>query len=78
MIILSKADEMFNDLGYTYIDRLKNGIEYFDEENESIGLFDFESCGKRITHSRFEGITMQELQAINEKVKELRLDRRRR
>ena len=75
---MSKADKLFEELGYTDIDRLKNGIEYFDEENESIGLFDFESCGKRITHSRFEGITMQELQAINEKVKELRLDRRRR
>ena len=75
---MSKADEMFKELGYTDIDRLKNGIEYFDEENESIGLFDFESCGKRITHSRFEGISMQELQAINLKCRELRLDRRRR
>lgn len=65
------ADEMFEELGYTYIDRLKNGIEYFDEEDESIGLFDYESYGKRITHSRFEGISIQELQAINEKCKEL-------
>ena len=68
---MSKADEMFEKLGYTIIDRLKNGIEYFNDENESIGLFDYESCGKRITHSRFEGISMKELQAINEKVKEL-------
>ena len=68
---MSKADKLFEELGYTDIDRLKNGIEYFDEENESIGLFDFESCGKRITHSRFEGISMEELKAINEKCKEL-------
>lgn len=65
------ADEMFEELGYTYIDRLKNGIEYFNEEDESIGIFNYENSGKRITYSRFECISIEELQAINKKCFEL-------
>ena len=65
------ADEMFEELGYTETEKYKNGIEYFDDEDESISFTDYDEQGKRIEYSRFEGISMQELQAINKKVQEL-------
>ena len=69
---MSKADEMFEKLGYekddnylAHLDYRKSTIEKvisFRNDN-TIGVFNY--------YDNFEPITMQELQAINEKVKEL-------
>lgn len=68
---MSKADEMFEKLGYE-IDKNKNEITYINlTSDEFIELTDYPNYGKMIKYSKYEGITMQELQAINEKVKEL-------
>jgi hypothetical protein len=76
---LSKADEIWKALGYRFGHtqwgglRLKkddDNIFIFNEENKS-----FYKTGEY--DSMCDNITMQELQAINLKVKELRLDRRR-
>ena len=87
---MSKADEMFEELGYEKQED-KYRIEYSLKQN-----FTHFIVIKRICFYKIErdivieqwnvteaitisvNITMQELQAINEKVKELRLDRRRR
>lgn len=66
---MSKANEMFEKLGYT-MDNIGNKIIYKKNNHEicfylSRKTFD---CGCGIGR---EFITMQELQAINEKVKEL-------
>lgn len=71
---MSKADEMFQELGYEKEERYSNSIEYIGEDEDSITFingyeFDDDKC-IRINKSN-EYITTQELQAINEKVKEL-------
>ena len=74
---MSKADEMFEELGYekfysiNNIDNVPNNICYCTDEfeikfNMIYEVIDFE---KKKAH--YSSITMQELQAINEKVKEL-------
>ncbi len=78
---MSKAGEMFEKLGYKLLDNLDKDYDNkyivyikkgktikFKKENHKVGIND---------HQR-NYINMQELKAINEKVKELRLDRRRR
>lgn len=72
---MSKADEMFGKLSYTK-DDTENEIIYQNNNHEicfylSRKMFD---CGCGIGR---EFITMQELQAINEKVKELGWNERR-
>lgn len=81
---MSKADEMFEKLGYELIEDSKRYLRYAKYDN--IGSYkysgefiDFEKVNKefRLTRKTHQGNThfryssMQELQAINEKVKEL-------
>ena len=69
---MSKADEMFKDLGY--IEKFKNHCEdemYRKESSHQAGKsIKFYNYDKRIEIYPCK-INMQELQAINEKVKEL-------
>ena len=76
---MSKADEMFEELGYTKIEQLnevrivykhkkhKKNIVFFTLNNR-IGK---ENSNNFCVSGMYEWFTMQELQAINEKVKEL-------
>lgn len=76
---MSEADEMFEKLGYKKIKELKRrngeiwGIEYINDR-EYISIT-FDLIGKGFCVSNDDGYaiysTMQELQAINEKAKEL-------
>lgn len=75
---MSKADRLFDKAGfnkYEYNDK----IEYLSREKSHEIIF---CLNTKLIESRCgigsEYITMQELQAINLKVKELRMDRRRR
>ena len=73
---MSKADEMFGKLGYVVEETRSNifigeGLENFNS------LFVIHKKSQSIKFYKML-ISKQELQAINEKVKELRLDRRRR
>lgn len=79
---MSKADEMFEELGYEKItENYFNYMEYTKKENEDIQLvISFNGTSKTTMASMYEkgnpksrglAITIQELQAINEKVKEL-------
>ena len=82
MIILSKVDEILTDVKYEIIVETNQKIQYeytglyFDREI----IFDLtdKSVLCELSTGESMSMTMQELQAINEKVKELRLDRRRR
>ena len=69
------ADEMFEELGYETSEKLKNGIVYLKEEEDEdieISFIDYDDYGKTVEVDKFSNlITMQELQAINKKVKEL-------
>lgn len=80
---MSKADEMFEKLGYfkkiiTEKSSYKNNkeIRYSKYSNKCLIKFDLDF--KQVLCEYIGGlsssITMQELQAINEKVKELRLE----
>ena len=67
---MSKSDEMFYELGYVKI--TKQGIEeYIDDDNNYIS---FDLVVERFTCNCY--LSIKELQAINEKVKELRMDRK--
>lgn len=69
---MSKADKMFEELGYKKEENDK-GIRYIEKGRILGDNFNFEIFFAKI--SKLVGctglITMQELQAINEKVKEL-------
>ena len=71
---LSKADEMFKKLGYK-INNLSNShiIQYkIDRDNEFHFVYIRIDFYKRLKNINIDGtISMEELQAINEKVKEL-------
>lgn len=67
---MSKADEMFEELGYE-IDSCKNAILYEGNDKEIDFVENADTKGKEIWIDDFHIITMKELQAINEKVKEL-------
>ena len=69
------ADEMFEELGYRKQEGLRE-INYYRDIDEIIFYKGFKcfSCSKQ---EEIDFIDMQELQALNLKVKELRLDRRR-
>ena len=72
---MSKADEMFEELGYKVI-KNKYQITYVD----NISSIQFLLQYKKIEYHFLRGTTyrvqnMQELQAINEKVKELGWDK---
>lgn len=80
-----KADEMLKKLGYEKTEESKRYLRYSTDKRYGEHI-DFELKLKQVRCTRvtcqgnthFRYFTMQELQAINEKVKELRLDRRRR
>lgn len=73
---MSKADEMFEKLGYEIIPKRPNqfyDIKYYkNDDNVYYFYFDRKTVTKSGEYdSMCDNITMQELQAINEKVKEL-------
>lgn len=66
---MSKADEMFEELGYK-IDDENNYVTAFYKNDKLFGQFiNFYHAFK--TFNKIGSITMQELQAINEKCREL-------
>lgn len=72
---MSKADEMFEELGYKNVRENENWIVYKGKEKD----IDFNKKYKTIeveNGMESKKFNMQELQAINEKVKELRVDRK--
>ncbi len=66
---MSKADEMFEKMGYKKVEGLRD-IHYCAEDNLIIFYKDFKGIEKRRIEL-VDFITIEELQAINEKVKEL-------
>ena len=78
---MSKADELFDNLGYKKKHHIVEdeiiliGYTKFDEPVDECSIM-FLKKAKRLMAMNW--ITINELQAINLKVKELRLDRRRR
>lgn len=78
---MSKADEMFKDAEYTINNNFKNTITFSKKKDDIFYNIHFWKDKRAVSkNGDVESvlITMQELQAIYEKVKELRLDRRRR
>ena len=70
------ADELFKELGY---EKIRNNKDFEVYRKNDYNIIDFERDDKRFYKSaRYDttsdGITMKELQAINKKVRELRLD----
>ena len=70
------ADELFKELGY---EKIRNNKDFEVYRKNDYNIIDFERDDKRFYKSaRYDttsdGITMEELQAINKKVRELRLD----
>ncbi|MCI8470376.1 MAG: hypothetical protein HFJ35_02630 [Clostridia bacterium] len=70
---MSKADEMFKELGYKKNHTQLGDIEYYKDDDNVIYFY---LAYKKFNKSgEYDGmcdyITMQELQVINEKVKEL-------
>ena len=70
------ADELFKELGY---EKIRNNKDFEVYRKNDYNIIDFERDDKRVYKSaRYDttsdGITMKELQAINKKCKELRLD----
>ena len=81
---MSKADEILNNLNYKFVKEDDSFITY---ERVDFGTYSYTlTFNKEVKsvikyHEIYDDrlfLTMQELQAINLKVKELRLDRRRR
>ena len=71
---MSKADEMFEELGYEN-QRKGNGAriyyEYYNKKSEEFIQFWYDKTISKYNKEETGYITIQELQAINEKVKEL-------
>lgn len=83
---MNNADKMFKELGYKKITKnFYNYLEYTKQENEELQLvISFNGQSKTFmcamyqfgeTRSRGMATTIQELQAINEKIKELGWDK---
>lgn len=74
---MSKSDKMFEELGYKIFEETDNFIEYQKKSDNCSKFIRFDLLDKTFTSfyyvaiDRQSYITMQELQAINEKVKEL-------
>lgn len=72
---MSKADKMFEELNYQKLQNKNIGYARKNEKEEMsaiIFFMDKKQIGVHYNNADTVGITMQELQAINEKVKELR------
>ena len=71
---MSKTDEMFKKLGYIKVEDSKSNIEYRKTGDGNYLEIDFWKDDNTVSKNNYRNmgyITMQELQAINEKVKEL-------
>lgn len=69
---MSKADEMFERLGYKKsLNKVGDTFGYKNTDNYLIVFYDTKEILKFDENYDVEGINMQELQAINEKCKEL-------
>ena len=69
---MSKADEMFEELGYEKQNNPEKEIKYIKNEFHIIRFWKpSQQIVKQDEQGLYMGISMQELQAINEKVKEL-------
>lgn len=69
---MSKADEMFEELGYKKsLNKVGDTFGYRNEDKHQIVFYDTKEILKFDENFDIQGIRMQELQAINEKVKEL-------
>ena len=71
---MSKADEMFEFLGYYLDTENKNILILVNDNYEQIKFNKIDKEFYKAYHDEYCYITMQELQAINEKCKELRMD----
>ena len=69
---MSKADEMFEKLGTNKIENCDFCV-YEGQVNKTSRIL-FNKINKSIVFEGFNAIGMQELLAINEKIKELRLE----
>ena len=75
--VLNSADEMFEELGYKLVTELDHTLEYKKQLENYSKFIKFDLLDKEFTTFNYvvtdiqSYITMQELQAINEKVKEL-------
>ncbi len=72
--MLSKADKMFEELGYKKFEVLRT-IDFYNDN----GLLQFDKDCKVIHINKNEEtdfITMQELQAINKKIEELKWEKK--
>lgn len=72
---MSDADKLFEELGYEkekFENEINEKIIYTDKGNEDIQII-FQVTYQLIKIVNYEGIGMQELKAINAKVKELRM-----
>lgn len=70
---MSKADEMFEELGYEKSSQPFDSIKYY-KDDDNVFYFDYisQEFNKSGAYDGMcDGITMQELQAINEKCREL-------
>lgn len=67
---MSKADEMFEKLGYR---KANKHVAYIKEDDFILFINKKQGVCIHKEGSEYPAFTMQELQAINEKVKELRL-----
>lgn len=68
---MSKADEMFQKLGFEKIEKFNIFIMYMSKIGSIWFWHDRKSISIHIPDSQYPSFEMQELQAINEKVKEL-------
>lgn len=71
---MSKADEMFKDLGYIKIEDNFNNIEYRKNVEGDLFEIDFWKIDKTVSKNYYRDmgyINLNELKAINEKCKEL-------
>lgn len=74
---MSKADEMFEKLGYKLETNTPTNLIYLDEDDKEIRFWKIQKCVevslRNIEDNQANSMffDMQELQAINEKVKEL-------
>lgn len=70
---MTKADEMFEKLGYENLEdkTIDYCIYLYGKGDKRIGFYTDKTFDIYNYHDGLEYVTMQELQAINEKVKEL-------
>ena len=67
---MSESDEMFEKLGYEKVE-IGNGFEFYSNDKEIDFIENVDNKNKEIWIDDFHIITMEELQAINQKCKEL-------